>query len=164
MQSIPALASRWKRLCASLLDTIIIMIPLFPCLMLTGYLSRSMSQSLSLGDRLMAGAFGWILYLAINFLPLSRSGQTQGKKLMKIQIVDTEGQIPAIAKLVIMRNFLPGILFQIPYIGGLLGLVDCLSIFTADRRCLHDHLAGTYVVDAVGAGSYDYVQTNQSEI
>ena len=36
---------------------------------------------------------------------------------------------------------------QIPYIGAFLILADVLCIFREDRRCLHDHLAGTRVID-----------------
>jgi len=38
---------------------------------------------------------------------------------------------------------------QVPQVGGLIGLVDILFIFGKERRCLHDLLAGTRVVNVV---------------
>ena len=35
---------------------------------------------------------------------------------------------------------------QIPILGVVVGLLNPLLIFRADRRCLHDHIAGTKVV------------------
>jgi hypothetical protein len=34
----------------------------------------------------------------------------------------------------------------VPYLGAIFHMVDCLTIFREDRRCLHDHIAGTRVV------------------
>ena len=36
----------------------------------------------------------------------------------------------------------------IPVAGGIFALADLLFIFREDRRCLHDHIAGTRVVRA----------------
>jgi uncharacterized RDD family membrane protein YckC len=39
------------------------------------------------------------------------------------------------------------LLSGIPYAGGLITLVDLLLIFGKERRCLHDLMADTIVVD-----------------
>jgi uncharacterized RDD family membrane protein YckC len=39
------------------------------------------------------------------------------------------------------------LLGAIPYVGWLVSLVDPLLIFGKDRRCLHDLIADTIVVD-----------------
>jgi uncharacterized RDD family membrane protein YckC len=49
---------------------------------------------------------------------------------------------------VLLRAILGGIIGAIPYLGGIYGLVDALFIFRDDRRCVHDHIAGTRVVKA----------------
>ena len=36
---------------------------------------------------------------------------------------------------------------RVPVVGILLRLVDILAIFRPDRRCIHDHLAKTKVID-----------------
>jgi uncharacterized RDD family membrane protein YckC len=48
---------------------------------------------------------------------------------------------------IILKRSLPITLFSlIPVIGGLLGLANIGFIFRKDRRCLHDIIAGTKVV------------------
>ena len=37
---------------------------------------------------------------------------------------------------------------MVPFVGGLVSLVDALLIFRDDRRCLHDEIADTIVVTA----------------
>jgi hypothetical protein len=41
---------------------------------------------------------------------------------------------------------LPAVVAMIPVVGGLISLVDIVLIFRRDRRCLHDHIAGTRVL------------------
>ena len=45
-----------------------------------------------------------------------------------------------------MRYFPVQLVGNIPFIGPLLGIVNVLLIFRADRRCGHDLIAGTRVV------------------
>lgn len=42
----------------------------------------------------------------------------------------------------------PAVISAIPLAGAAFGLVDILFIFRADRRCIHDLIAGTHVVTA----------------
>ena len=37
---------------------------------------------------------------------------------------------------------------MVPFIGGVYALVDCLLIFRASHKCLHDNIADTIVVKA----------------
>jgi uncharacterized RDD family membrane protein YckC len=46
----------------------------------------------------------------------------------------------------IIVNGIPGAL---PCIGPFYSLADILCIFREDRRCLHDHIAGTKVVQVI---------------
>ena len=46
-----------------------------------------------------------------------------------------------------MRYFPLAVIAQIPFAGGIFSLIDCLFIFREDRRCIHDLIAGTKVVD-----------------
>lgn len=68
-------------------------------------------------------------------------GQTLGKKIMKIKVVDSEGSNASIKDLAmreILGKFVSGI---IPlYIGHI------MVIFTARKQALHDKIAGTYVI------------------
>lgn len=76
---------------------------------------------------------------------LSTEGQTIGKRVMNIRIVKADtGDNGGFVTNVLVRGILNGILGFIP----LYGLVDILFIFRDDRRCVHDMIAGTKVVDA----------------
>jgi hypothetical protein len=52
---------------------------------------------------------------------------------------------------VLLRNWLFMLLQYIPGLGSVSGLVDPLFIFRADRRCIHDFVAGTKVIQLKGA-------------
>ena len=81
------------------------------------------------------------------YLLLSRS-QSIGKYLVKTQIFDLETNEPAGAvKCFLMRHMLGGVIGGIPCIGLIYILADSLFVFRADHRCLHDLIAGTYVVN-----------------
>jgi len=81
------------------------------------------------------------------YLLVTRS-QTIGKFIVKTQIVDFEsGQPAGFLKSFVVRSFVNGLIGAIPVAGPFYSIVDVLFIFRADRRCLHDLLASTSVVD-----------------
>jgi uncharacterized RDD family membrane protein YckC len=67
---------------------------------------------------------------------------------VKTKIVDLSGNIPHFEKLLVLRYLVLGLVTQIPIIGSLAGLVNALFIFGKERRCVHDYMAGTRVVEA----------------
>ncbi|MCY1389879.1 hypothetical protein D9M71_46890 [compost metagenome] len=54
--------------------------------------------------------------------------------------------MPELGNLLLKRYLVWWLLAYVPVIGVLLVMVDYLFIFRADRRCLHDLMAGTRVV------------------
>ena len=58
------------------------------------------------------------------------------------------GKLPGFVNGWLLRSFVPGLIGQVPYVGGLFSLVDILCIFGEERRCIHDMIAGTKVVEA----------------
>jgi len=96
---------------------------------------------------LMLGGFVGLLVYQIRLL--AREGQSWGKKQMNIRIVryDT-GEIPGLGRLVGLRYFVNMLPEFIPFLGTIYRLVDFLLIFGEERRCLHDLIAGTKVVEA----------------
>ncbi len=74
---------------------------------------------------------------------LSKYGQTIGKKALDIRIVQASteqngGFVPN----VLLRAWITFFLGIVP----LFGIVDVLFIFREDRRCIHDMIAGTRVI------------------
>ncbi len=89
---------------------------------------------------------GLAAFTLIQFKPLMANGQTWGKKLCGIRIVDLQGQVPTLSTLLFKRYFPVQVVGVIPCVGSVLVLVDTLMIFRGDHRCLHDMVAGTRVV------------------
>lgn len=80
---------------------------------------------------------------------LASKGQSIGKRAMGLRIVNVaDGGNPGFASAVLLRWWLPGLLYVISCPGLLFYLVDTLLGFRQNRRCLHDLLAGTVVVPA----------------
>lgn len=88
-------------------------------------------------------ALGVIIY---QVMMLSTRGQTVGKKAMKIRIVKLDGSQPGFVHAFLLRAIVNALPSMIPLVGSVYGLVDVLFVFRADRRCIHDMIAGTRVV------------------
>jgi uncharacterized RDD family membrane protein YckC len=107
----------------------------------------------ALGDE-AAGAFGFLGMLALavyQWYLLSTTGQSLGKKWIGVRVVKLDGSPVDFVSAVLLRSWA---FYALSFVGGLLvvgailPLVDALMIFGDQRRCLHDHLAGTKVVVA----------------
>ncbi|MEZ4374933.1 MAG: RDD family protein [Polyangiaceae bacterium] len=91
---------------------------------------------------MVAGLLGVAIY---QWIGIVKSGQTVGKRMMKIKVVKQDGSAVDFVSGVVLRNWILAIAAQVV---GAIGLVDALMIFTEQRRCLHDMLASTDVIVA----------------
>ena len=88
-----------------------------------------------------------VVFGVINGRWLVTRGQTVGKRLVGVRIVDTRTrEIVPLVKSYGLRFIVVQAITQVPFAGPILALVDPLFIFGERRRCLHDYLAGTIVV------------------
>ena len=131
-------ASRYQRLRAAIIDILIYAVAFLPMAILPGRGGIGMAVA----GLAVLGIVGW------NALLLARNGQTIGKKSVGIRIVRSDGSDAAFLRLFLLRGFLIWVLSWLPYIGQLFSLVNVLFIFRADRRCIHDLIADTRVVEA----------------
>jgi uncharacterized RDD family membrane protein YckC len=174
----PELAPRTLRALAAFVDWLLLSI--FPALGLLGALSwgaGTLSRALSSGDlRLTSGlgggsdraalllvagsAIATLLGVLYQWFGLAVRGQTLGKRLFGIQIVDDCGAPAGFFRALLLRVWVFGILAAIVQLllqraGGWIGLglalANVLPIFGPRRRCLHDYLAGTQVRWADGS-------------
>jgi len=142
-------ADRVKRLVATLLDGLIFGVTAAMAFG-AGFLS---GVGFHWGVGLLSG-FGlmsivWLGMLVCQCYLLAVRGQTIGKIVMGLRIVRFEdGGNPGFVKAVLLRTFLWALITAVPVVGTLIGVVGILFIFRDDQRCLHDHLAGTRVVNA----------------
>jgi uncharacterized RDD family membrane protein YckC len=143
------LAGRGMRLAGAIIDALILLVILLPLMVMGGYFSGIMTgQQPGMGTQLMWAALGFVIFVLVQGYPLSQSGQTWGKKALKMKIVDLDGRQPSLATLIGKRYLPVQLISAVPVVGGLFGLVNVLFIFREDRRCIHDLIAGTQVVVA----------------
>lgn len=150
-----ALAGRGVRLGAAILDGLLLLAILLPMQWFGGFLPAAINAgrsgySLPTATLVLWGAIGLIVFIVVQGWPLHQSGQTWGKRVLDIRIVDLEGNKPPLWRLIALRYLPLQAAAQIPVVGPIIGLFNPLMIFRADRRCLHDHIAGTKVVVARG--------------
>jgi uncharacterized RDD family membrane protein YckC len=119
----------------------------FGALVVVGVPASALS-GMGAGGMALLGVFGLAVY---QWHLLSTTGQSLGKKWLKIRIVKVDGSPVDFGSAVLLRSWafyaLAGV-GSLLVIGSVLPLIDALMIFADDRRCLRDHLAGTKVVVA----------------
>lgn len=144
------LASRWKRLGGALLDGLIAMAISLPVMMVAGVFQQiTQGEQMTIGQRVFFFFFGLAVFLLINGYLLAKHGQTVGKKLVGTRIVGHAAENLLSLRHVFGLRYVPiSVITQIPIAGNLFALVDCLFIFRKDKRCIHDLIAGTKVVNA----------------
>ena len=144
------LASRWKRLWGALLDGFIGLTLMAPLIMVFGMWRTEDAQiSLISKQRIMANLLGWGVFLVLNIYLLKNHGQTVGKKIVGTRIVSKEdGQIMTLGHILFYRYLLMSIMAYIPILYKYFPIVDVLFIFRKDKRCIHDIVAGTVVVNS----------------
>lgn len=144
----PFLASRGARFGAAMLDAALFFLALLVGLLGPAVLLGVWPDSL----------LGYAVAVPLGLTPLlstvtqavliSARGQSVGKLLLRIRVVDADGRNPGFLRAYLLREGGRLVLTFIPYIGIMLRLVDLLMITRHDRRTLHDQLAGTFVVEA----------------
>jgi uncharacterized RDD family membrane protein YckC len=140
-----ALASRDSRLAAAMIDgvaTLLILLPALVAVLFAGSTTETSGASILFA---IVSAVAFLAFCTYQITMLVNQGQTLGKKMMRIRIVNyDDGALPSAGRLLGMRYVVNSLLGNIP----LYSMVDILFIFGDERRCLHDYLAGTKVVAA----------------
>ncbi|MES2639075.1 MAG: RDD family protein [Myxococcota bacterium] len=85
-----------------------------------------------------------LIVAIVQVVLLTNDGQTIGKRALGIRIVNASGKVPGFLMGVVVRGGTSMVLSL--FCRGFGSLADVLCIFREDRRCLHDHAAGTRVV------------------
>ena len=145
------LADRGLRLAAVLLDGLFFglsMVPLILAAVAAGRLGDAGKVDVAVAIGLALGAVLFLGLLVWNCVLLSRRGQTVAKKMLGIRVVRRDGSHCGLARIFFARYLPVTLLGAVPFVGGLVSLVDALLIFRDDRRCLHDEIADTIVVKA----------------
>ena len=143
------LASRWSRLFACIIDTIILLIFILPIMYFTGgFEGFEEATEPSILYELAMGVFSIVMFCLINVQLLLNHGQTVGKKILNIRIVSFDNANKASGEQLLRRYSIYFLLGLLPVIGSLLDLINILFIFGAEKRCGHDLVAGTKVIES----------------
>ena len=89
----------------------------------------------------------YFLLMYIQVLFLVKSGQSIGKKLLKIRISQfhNPNETPGFFKIIILRIVINDLIYLIPIIGLIYLVLDYGFALSKSRRCIHDYIAGTVV-------------------
>ena len=140
------LASRWLRLGGAIIDGIIIGV-VFWVFAYAYFWQKAFTAQMSVVETVMFAGGSILVFLAINGFLLASSGQTVAKRLLGMQIVSVhDGKILPLGRIVTLRYLPVYIAPFIPLVGQIFGLVNVLFIFGAEKRCIHDYMAGTKVI------------------
>lgn len=143
----PNLAGRGARLGAFLLDLLILSVSLLPGIAV-GIAGGDDNENTKVIAGLLCG-LGILLVLIVQFYLLSTRGQTIGKKVVGVKVVKyADGSNPGFVYACLLRLIVPGLISNVPIVGFLFSIVDVCFIFSEERRCIHDQIAGTKVVNA----------------
>ena len=148
------LASRALRFMGSMVDAIVQLAIGAPLIVFSGYWERALAGQVSFGDTLLLILGGMTVFLLLNGYLLATAGQTIGKRIVGTRIVNvSDERIPKFLTLVGARYGSTWLISLIPGVGNLYGLVDALFVFRNDRRCVHDLIAGTKVINVEAAST-----------
>ncbi|PIR48319.1 hypothetical protein COU80_05100 [Candidatus Peregrinibacteria bacterium CG10_big_fil_rev_8_21_14_0_10_55_24] len=143
------LASRDLRLYAKLIDwalngVIMLIMIIALSIMTVGFAMVDIADMPWLVLVVAIAVIALFLLNAAQWILIAMRGQTIGKILMHIRIVDARThKIPTVVRSLLLRTWLNSCLNS----SGVYFLVDVLLIFREDRRCIHDFIAGTIVRD-----------------
>jgi len=144
------LATLSQRFTGAFIDgliALVVVVPLYGVLFLLGVIKGADDiNRLGIVMSVVNGLIVFALFMAIQYMPLKQSGQTWGKKVAKTRIVTMDGAQPSVSDLILKRYAFYQLIGLIPVIGSIASLLNILMIFKKDRRCLHDMIANTQVI------------------
>jgi uncharacterized RDD family membrane protein YckC len=136
-------ATRSDRLVVAIVDGVLGVVCFIPVFMLVGFDNLS-QPTLTLSAGLLG--YGILSTLVLHGYLMYQRGQTIGKSLMSIRIENLDGTQASFTTIYFKRMLSMQLLSLVPSVGQFIaGFVNPLFIFGKDKRCLHDHLAGTKV-------------------
>jgi len=152
------LASRWARLGAAILDGIIYGMCMGIGMGIAMFMLKTQITEGGADDpeALMALIFKMygiaflvaIPVMIINAKMIMSSGQTIGKKACSIKTVKLSGENAPLGTVFGLRWLVPFIITLVPLVGSIFALVNVLFIFGEEKKCIHDLMASTKVVNA----------------
>lgn len=141
------LSSRGKRFAGALIDSFFLMVAAAP-----GFILFMVAADGNNDEASAVSAVGLALMIlglfavgVVNWVMITRSGQSIAKRMLGMRIVRVDtGGLPGFVNGVVLRSWVPTLINQAC---NLFSLIDALWIFNEERRCIHDLIAQTVVID-----------------
>ena len=136
----PILAGPSKRLAGRLIDTFLMF----------GSVSVGVIVFSILGATATRGAgLGWLVAIIVQAFLISTRSQSLGKVAVGTMMIDRDGAPAGFVRGFVLRELpLLGLrALSMPVLLSVVAALDLVFIFREDRRCLHDYLGGTRVVE-----------------
>jgi uncharacterized RDD family membrane protein YckC len=141
----PPLAGRGDRLIAKAFDWLLLLAPLILAYIVQRAGLETADTPITRPENALLVTAG--IAVAQGLL-LTLRGQTFGKMIMGVRIVKHQDAAnPGFFDAVVLRSLVPALIVAIPVVGQLLFVADCLCGLGEQRRCIHDLIAGTKVVE-----------------
>ena len=158
------LAKKSTRLIAAMIDLIVMVFSFIMPFIIASWIGGDLSNTLKTSSGVVGMIALVLLFIvSIQMYLLIKYGQTIGKRALGIKIVNESHEgLPGFVKVILLRSFVPNLLYGIPYAGVAICLADLLFIFRDDRRCLHDLIAQTKVINAANNKSFAGAAYNHS--
>lgn len=144
-------ASRWRRLGGSLIDTVVLLVALIPLMIIYYGGFEAYSKVEDTGGFLFELGFALVAFVVdiiINGYLMAYRGQSIGKWVVGTQIVRSDGSKADFVRLAFIRYLPYSIVYVIPFVGYPISIINVLLIFRESRKCGHDEIADTIVVNA----------------
>ena len=145
------LATLWQRFLGSVIDNFILVLGILPVaifmvILFPEWANEESTIAVSFVETIVITLALFALFAAVNFYLLQTRGQTVGKLIMGTQILSENDNLVPVHKILLMRYLIMWLLVSIPGIGRLINLANCVAVFRDNRKCLHDELCKTKVV------------------
>ncbi|WP_379154841.1 RDD family protein [Paenibacillus sp. sgz5001063] len=158
----------WKRVLISIVDVLVLLLPAYLINKFFVWATEYYHSAIPLFIQFaLLGAFN--IYMVVKY------GGTPGKLLLKVRIINADGQLPSVKQALIRYSiyilnsllavimslsaydnlsffsnggeWLPLVIGMNAFLGFVI-IIDCLCVaFLKNNRAVHDLMAGTYVVD-----------------
>lgn len=148
---------RWKRIAAYLVDYLLGIIVLVSNIALAQWMSGfgicpDLHAMFGPENKVDADFNGYLCYFGIAFVAqvvvwwmIAVHGQSPGKMLLGIKIVDSCGNTPGFIKGIVLRYWVSGLLLSVVPFAGIANLIS--FFYGEPPRCIHDYIAATWVID-----------------
>lgn len=159
------LASVGKRIAAVLIDQLVFALCFLPAIPYINVSTadieniKNPEQMMAFYEKTLSGVpataqgfllISMLLLIILQVFLLVKRGQTLGKLLFNIRIIDiNHHKIPSVTNVLLLRTLAINIAYNLPFVGPIIFFADMAMLFFAhENRTLHDQLAKTKVVMA----------------